>query len=172
MQAGHGARGGVLQGQIAQALDEMHDHLGVGARRENVARLLELPPQPRVVLDDAVVDDGQGPRAVGVRVRVGVGRRTVGRPARVADADVCLYGILHQRALEVHDLARAAADLEPAAVEDGETGRVVPAVFEPLETLDQKWRGVFLTHITDDPAHGRSPLAARGATGSPPECSQ
>ena len=91
----------------------------------------------------------------------------MGRPARVADADVCLYGILHQRALEVHDLARAAADLEAAAVEHGETGRVVPAVFETLETLDQKWRGVLFTHIPDDPAHGPIPSRDPGRDGPP-----
>jgi hypothetical protein len=78
---------------------------------------------------------------------------------------VRLYGILHQRALEVHDLARAAADLETAAVEDGETRRVVPAVFETLETLDQKWRSVFVTHITDDPAHGPIPSGGPGRDG-------
>jgi len=83
----------------------------------------------------------------------------------VADADVRLHGIIHQRALEVHDLARASADLETAVVEDGETGRVVPAVFETLETLDQKWRGVLLTHITDDPAHEPIPSGGPGRDG-------
>src|SRR5207248_3513968 len=100
-----------------------------------------------------------------MRVGVGVGRGTVGRPARVTDADVRLHGILRQRVLEVHDLARAAADFEAAAVEHGETGRIVPAVFETLETLDQKWCGVFLTHITDDPAHGPVPSGSPGRDG-------
>ena len=67
--------------------------------------------------------------------------------------------------LDAFSRARASADLETAAVEDSETGRVVPAVFETLETLDQKWRSVLLTHITDDPAHGPIPSGGPGRDG-------
>ncbi len=69
-------------------LDQVRHHLGVGGRGERVPGRLELGPQLGVVLDDAVVDDGQAPRAVGVRVGVLRGRAPVGGPAGVADGGV------------------------------------------------------------------------------------
>ena len=51
-----------------------------------MAALLELLLQLRVVLDDAVVDDGDVARTVQVRVGVDGLGRAVGRPAGVADA--------------------------------------------------------------------------------------
>jgi hypothetical protein len=69
-------------------LDEVREHFGVGLAAEDVAFAEQLRAQRRVVLDDAVVDDGDPAAAVHVRVRVGVGGAAVGRPARVPDAVV------------------------------------------------------------------------------------
>ena len=46
-----------------------------------------------VVLDDAVVDDGDLARLIEVRMRILVARWPVSRPARVADADVAGGGL-------------------------------------------------------------------------------
>ena len=54
---------------------------------EDDALGLELPLEGGVVLDDAVVDDGDGAVAAEVRVGVAVGGGAVRGPARVADAD-------------------------------------------------------------------------------------
>jgi hypothetical protein len=67
-------------------LDEVGDHLGVGLAGEAAAASGQGGPQLGVVLDDAVVDDGDAADAV--RVGVDLGRAAVGRPARVADAAV------------------------------------------------------------------------------------
>ena len=50
----------------------------------------QLRAQRGVVLDDAVVDDGDFARTVEMRVRVFIGGPAVRRPARVADADVAV----------------------------------------------------------------------------------
>ena len=75
------------------ALDEVRDDLRVGLGDELVALLLELLLQIEVVLDDAVVDDDDLAGAVAVRMGVLLGRPSVRRPARVADAVVAGNGI-------------------------------------------------------------------------------
>ena len=69
-------------------LDQVRHHLGVGGRGQRVPGRLELGPQLGVVLDDAVVDDGQAARAVDVRVGVLRGGAPVGGPAGVPDGGV------------------------------------------------------------------------------------
>src|SRR6266850_2291517 len=67
-------------------LEQVHDHLGVGLRREDVAGRDQRRLQLQEVLDDPVVDDRSGLRAIDVRMRVLLGRASVRRPARVSDA--------------------------------------------------------------------------------------
>ena len=96
------------------ALDEVRDDLGVGLGDEPVALALELALQIEVVLDDAVVDDDDLAGAVAVRVRVLLGRPSVRRPARVADAVVAVERVQRDGLLEVRELAGAAPQLDRA----------------------------------------------------------
>ena len=72
------------------AFDQVGEDFGIGLARERVAFADQFGAQRGVVLDDPVVDDGEFPRAVQVRVRVFIRRAAVGGPARVADADVAV----------------------------------------------------------------------------------
>ena len=91
---------------------QVGDHLGVGLGRENRAVVLELGLELAEILDDAVVDERQ---PLG-RVRMGVhlGRRAVGRPARMADAGVAGERRAAELLLEVPELALGPAALEMA----------------------------------------------------------
>src|SRR5690606_8106276 len=62
---------GGLAGGVA-LLHQVHQHLGVGLREEDMPGGAEALAQLHVVLDDAVMDNGQAPvlREVGVGVRV------------------------------------------------------------------------------------------------------
>ena len=60
--------------------DQVGERLGVGIRRERHPRGHQPGPELARVLDDAVVDHRQRTGAVGVRVGVAVGRRTVRDP--------------------------------------------------------------------------------------------
>ena len=95
--------------------------------------LLEL----EVVLDDAVVDDHHVP-GIGVRVGVLLGRAAVGGPARVADADACpSSGRSRRTPSRIFDPAGGAPHVERRRRRDhGDAGRVVAAVLEPLEPVD------------------------------------
>ena len=66
--------------------DQVDRDLGVGIAGELHAGQLELLAQGRVVLDDAVVDDGELAGGVAVRVGVAVGGASVGGPPGVPQA--------------------------------------------------------------------------------------
>ena len=115
--------------------DEPGNDLAVGLAEETAALPLQAPTEVAVVLDDAVMDDGH---AVGhVRMRIDFARRSVRRPARMRDADAAgeLLGV--HAALELRHLAHGADPLQLVIVERGDAGRIVTAVLEALEPLNQ-----------------------------------
>jgi hypothetical protein len=133
--------------------DEVAEHLGVGLRLEGVTLGREEFLDAGVVLDDAVVDQGDFLVAADVRVGVGVGHAAVGGPARVADP--CGPGkFLGRGGLDqsFHP-ARFLGQLEVGAVLGGDTGGVIAAVLEALQSLENDGRGLLFADISDDAAH-------------------
>ena len=117
-----------------------------------------------MVLDDAVVDDGHPP-AGQVRVRIGFGDAAVGRPTGMRDTQAAPERRLLELVLERGDLADGAPQLEvPAAGGDRNAGRVVAAVFEPPQALDQDRNDIAFRDRTDYPTHRLSVLPATRLT--------
>ncbi len=116
------------------ARDEMGDDLGVGLALEAMPFRLQLGPEFAEVLDDAVMDDGEPVGRVGMGV--GGGWLAVGGPARVADADQPVERPARKLGLEVAQLAFGAAADQLAALERGDAGGVVAALFQPPQRLD------------------------------------
>ena len=140
-------------------LDEVGDRLRVGLRGQRVAARLEPVAQLAEVLDDPVVDDRDLARAVAVRMGIEVVRAPVGGPARVGQADRGVRRPVGDRRLEVDQLAGPLLDEHVAGVVDeGDPGRVVAAVLEALEPLDEDRARLARTGIADDAAHGVMPL--------------
>ena len=113
------------------------------------------------VLDDAVVDDGDPAGLVGVGMGVGRGRRAVGGPAGVADADGAAGQAVGQLLLQHAELARGLADLEAVAVHHRDARRVIAAVLEAPEPLEQQPGGLPGSDVADDATHSRGGLSAR-----------
>src|SRR5262249_35575465 len=92
---------------------------------------------------------------VRVRVRVRVRGDAVGRPARVPDARVrAPERAVRELGLQALDAAFLAADREPSRAEDGDAGRVVPAVLEQPQPFEQGLDHRSLTQqSSDDAAH-------------------
>src|SRR4029453_15873583 len=90
-----------------------------------------------------------------VRVGVPLVRYAVRRPARVRNTEVSCRRVGGQRFGELRDLADGAQarDLR-APVQDGNAGRAVAAVLEPLQALDQDRDDVPVSDRSDDAAHG------------------
>ena len=135
------------------ALDEVRDDLRVGLGDERVPFELQLLLQIEIVLDDAVVDDDDAPGAVAMRMGVLLGGPPVRRPARVADAVLAVERTRHDRFLETRELAGAAAQLDRAVAHDRDAGRVVAAILETPQPVDQDRKDLLVADVADDAAH-------------------
>jgi len=133
------------------ARHQRRHHLGIGLRLEAAAAGHELVLELLEILDDAVMDDGDAVGGDGMRVDL-VGD-AVGRPARVADADLAAERRRPQALDEAVELALGAAALDAPIDQRGKAGAVVAAVFEPPQPLDQQRRDLSLADDADDAAH-------------------
>src|SRR6266852_5205630 len=88
---------------------------------------------------------------------------SVGRPARVPDPDPSLHRTLAQKPLEHLDAPGRAPDLESLGPQDGQAGRVIAAVLEPLEPLHDDADRVLVSDVADDAAHGQCPFCLAAA---------
>jgi hypothetical protein len=164
---------------LVQRADELRDRLGVGLRGELLAACLEGLAQLGVVLDDAVQHDLDAAARVVVRVGVGLADAPVGRPSGVADAGRRRrlvrdgdhrpgasagaragrgesWGGLGARdggaqAGEVADRAHA---IEAAVTLERDARRVVAAVLERRQAVEQQRPGRTVADVSDDSAHG------------------
>ncbi len=129
----------------------MRDHFGVGLAAELGAVFDEFFAQLAEILDDAVVHHRD---PVGcVRMGVALGRPAVGRPAGVTDADIAAERLALEPRFQGAQLAFGAAARQHAVIERGDAGRVIAAVFEALERIDQMARDRLAPENSNDPAH-------------------
>ena len=136
--------------------DEVQHRLGVGLGLEHVALGGQRLAQLLEVLDDAVVHDGDA--LVHVRVGVALDRLAVGRPARMAEAGVPLQRMVGEPQLQVLELALGAAAVEMAVLDGGNARRIIAAILEPPQRVDEVARHRLLPEDADDAAHALSLL--------------
>ncbi len=113
----------------------------------------EAGSQRPMVFDDAVVDNCQAPGAVGVRMGIPIRGNSVGGPARVGNPHGSRDGRLGQMIFEPRNLALGLLDGQTFPVDNGQTGRVVPAVFEPLQAWDEHLNGISRADVSYDSTH-------------------
>ncbi len=136
-------------------LDEVREDLGVGFAGEDVAQLEQPRAQDRVVLDDAVVHDGDSLAAIQVRVRVGVGRAAMRCPTRMSDADgpgerfAVIQALGEPRELPLGFGARQRS----GRVDHRDAGAVVAAILQATQRVQDDRNAIALADISDDPAH-------------------
>ena len=146
---------GRRQALVKPCGDQVGDDLGVGLGDELGAGRGQFVLQLAEILDDAVVDQRQPRRRM--RMGIALGRRAVGRPAGMADAGAAREGLPGELGLEVAQLAFGAAPRQVSVFQRRDAGRVVAAIFEPLQRIDQKRRHRLPTEDADDPAHALPP---------------
>src|SRR6202041_3354264 len=99
-------------------------------------------PEPFVILDDAIVDDRDPAGAIEMRMRILVGRLTVGRPAGVADAGVAGCWLGFQGAGKgLVNPPFFLSQLQFAVRNNRETRAIIAAVLQSPERLDDDWGG-------------------------------
>src|SRR5207302_2945149 len=92
-------------------------------------------------------------------------RLAVGGPARVADPRHAARQLLEQLLLQIGELPLGADDGEPLFAQHRHARRVVAAVLELAQPVDQQGRALLVTDVPNDAAHSlrasRSTAAAR-----------
>ncbi len=159
-----GADGG-RETQLRVLLDQVHHHLGVRLAGEGVPALGEPGAQFLVVLDDAVEDDGDAPRAVAVRVGVLLAGPAMRRPARVSETDARLRGVPADRLEQLVEVADSTHDVEPAGLDEGDAGGVVAAVLQASEAVEDDGLAGTTADVAYDAAHACSLLWGRAQMG-------
>ena len=138
--------------------------LGVGFAFEMAALLFQHGTQGAVVFDDAVVHDGDFPRAVGMGMGVRLGDAAMGRPAGVANAPGPVDMGRH-RCFERGDLADRFDDaqrrLAGGLSADGDARRVIAPVFESSQAFKQDIRGFSRSGVSNDATHASLLVASR-----------
>ena len=158
----HGLAHGLAQIPLKVQGNQMGQHLRVRLGAEPDALLLQVLLNGMVVLDDPVVDHEHVLGHVAVRVGVLLGRLPVGGPPGVGDpAGPGKIQIFHL-AFQLHDPSDRPVEIHTVSMLYGQTGRIVSAILEPLEPLDQNGLGLVLSHITNDAAHLRYILSLNG----------
>src|SRR6266576_1685974 len=91
-----------------------------------------------------------------MRMRIGLRRRAVRRPARMADSGDALERLLVEQMPKLDQLARTATALDLTADQRGDARRIIAAIFEPLQRIDDQRRHVARSGNADDSAHRQS----------------
>ena len=111
------------------------------------------------VFDDAVLHDGKLAVVAHVRVGVRLRRRAVRCPARMAKADIAVkIATVMRFGQQILDLAAGLGKLDRAAVEHGDAGRVIAAVFELLQPFEKDRRSLLRADVSNDSTHSQFSL--------------
>ena len=135
-------------------LDQVGDHFGVGLGAELVAFVDQLLLQRDVVLYDAVVHDHDLAGAIAVGMRILFRGTAMGGPASVADAVSAVERLQADDLFQVAQLALGAAHLQASAVAGhGDAGRVVAAIFEAPQAVNDDRHNPLFPDVSNNPAH-------------------
>ncbi len=131
----HRCFGGRVRGHALVEIvgDEMRGDLAVGLGFKFVTAPDQFGAQFAEILDDAVMDDGDTGRGVGMGV--GFGGRAVGGPAGMADAGLAGQRRFAQHRFQLGQFAGRTAALDMAAYQSGDAGGIIAAIFQPLQRL-------------------------------------
>ena len=150
-----------VEAALHVGIDQVGNHLGIGVGDELPPLRLQPGPELAVVLDDAVVDHRDA--AGGMGVGIGFAGRAMRGPAGVADARGAADGAPGDQAFELDELALGAAKLDQAVGERRETCRIVAAVFEAPQPVEDVRRRLIRARDTDDSAHAAGTPLLRAA---------
>ncbi len=154
VQVFHGAPHRVLQIPFVILFHQVRDDFGVGLGNELVAFQLELVLEAQIVFDDAVVHHHDIAGTVAMRVRVFFGGTPVRRPAGVADAVGAVHRVDANRVFQVAQFSRRSSNRQMViAIQDCDTGRVITAVFEPAQPIQDDGDCSSVADIADNSTH-------------------
>ena len=108
----------------------------------------------QIVLDDAVVHHHDVAVAIAMRMRVLFGGPAVRRPARVADAVGAVDRVQPDGVFQVAQLARGAPHRQVmVAVQDRDAGRIVAAIFQAPQAVQNDRDRLPVPDVADNSTH-------------------
>ena len=131
--------------------DQVGDNLAIGLALEHAPLGGEFGAQLLEVLDDAVVDNRHLARRM--RVGVGCGRRAVGGPTGVGDADIARCRIAGKHCHQIGKPSFRPPPHQRTIMKRADPGAVIAAIFHALEPVDQAVGNAALADDPDDAAH-------------------
>ncbi len=138
----------------SESLDQLDDDLGIGIRIEDDAFSHQILTQFKVILNDSIVDDDEITVHADVRVRIAFRGCAMRRPARVTDPDLpCDRTAAHPIA-QIGQLAHIAPDGDLPVFKHGQPCRVVTAIFQALQTIQNNGCRIPKADITHNATHG------------------
>ena len=144
----HVAAGGVI------VVQQLGHHLRVRLGAEGVALGGELGAEQGVVLDDAVVDNGEQAALADLGMGVDVVGLAMGGPAGMAHAQRTGEGAALLRQIGQRlQAASGLADLQALGAADSHARRVVAAVLQTAQAVQQDGGGFLHAHVSHDSTH-------------------
>ena len=156
LQTGHGLFDSLHQVALVVQIQQVDDDLGVGLALEPEALGLQLLPQGGIVLDDAVVDDGELVVVAHMGVCVCIGGFPVGGPAGVTDAGCTGHGVTTlDLCVQVLDHADGFFHMDAVLSQNSDAGRVIASVLQLLQAIQQDGCCILGAGKADDTTHQR-----------------
>jgi len=135
-------------------LDQVRDDFRVCFRSELMSFALQLLLQLQIIFDDAVVHHDDLPGAVAMRMRVLFGGAAMRRPAGVADSVSAFDGRFLQGFFEIAQFPGRAANFQFAVLRyDGDSRRIIAAIFQFAQAFNDDRNDLLRPDITDNSAH-------------------
>mmetsp|Transcript_18123 Transcript_18123/g.51577 ORF Transcript_18123/g.51577 Transcript_18123/m.51577 type:complete len:613 (-) Transcript_18123:286-2124(-) len=150
--------GGILQMHAFRVVlaNQLGNDFGVGLRCEFVSLLLQLTSQLVGIVDCPVVDQGDASGRIHVRMRVLIGLTTMRRPARVRNPQ-CVAQSLGLGTYQVDAIGLVAvgsvlgdAQFFTIMRDRGDACRIVPAVLEDGQPVQQEIASIGMVLVSDD----------------------
>ena len=133
--------------------DQVGEDLGVGLGLENMASFFELRPKRQVVFDHAIVHEDEAPALVEVGMRILVGYAAVRRPARMADSEMAMRRTVRNDLCQIGDASDGLPHFDASAIDGGNARRIIAAVFQAPQAVQEDRNRVCPADITNDAAH-------------------
>ena len=131
----------------------MGHYFGVGLRQEFVTFFDQALLDMKVIFNDSIVHHHKIAMAIGMRMRVSVGRPAMGCPAGMADAQMPLGNAPFNFLFQAVETAHALFQGNVGAIIHGDAGGIIPAIFQFSQTFQQKWRSLFWPDIAHNTTH-------------------
>ena len=137
----------------------MPNHFGVRFAFELAAFSHQFVAERLEILDDAIVY--QRDRSNDMRMGIAHCGRAMCRPARVGNARAPVKRMGSKLSSEVLELALCASPNQLTILDRADPGRVIAAIFEALQPIEQALGNITFPDNSDNSAHGSKVLEER-----------